>query len=160
METFIVLGLCFILYEALDLFQSCYNKERHHHQHQQLHNHRHRRQRNYNFGNNPGCSTAIDNNIDDGVNVNSDFCIVGTSDDSVNINTINCDSINVNKDTAHLMRLDSISELDSDDNQTIHSDINKVYSICDRVINRQFDNDSYSANNIVCVDDNIKLIVG
>lgn len=24
METFIVLGLCFMLYEALDLFQSCY----------------------------------------------------------------------------------------------------------------------------------------
>lgn len=31
METFIVLGLCFILYEALDLFQSCYNNNRHNH---------------------------------------------------------------------------------------------------------------------------------
>lgn len=30
METFIVLGLCFILYEALDLFQSCYNRPNHH----------------------------------------------------------------------------------------------------------------------------------
>lgn len=28
METFIVLGLCFILYEALDLFHSCYNNNR------------------------------------------------------------------------------------------------------------------------------------
>lgn len=34
METFIVLGLCFILYEALDLFQSCYNhNNRHSHHH-------------------------------------------------------------------------------------------------------------------------------
>lgn len=33
METFIVLGLCFILYEALDLFQSCYNNNRHHTHH-------------------------------------------------------------------------------------------------------------------------------
>lgn len=28
METLIVLGLCFIFYEALDLFQSCYNNNR------------------------------------------------------------------------------------------------------------------------------------
>lgn len=35
METFIVLGLCFILYEALDLFQSCYNRPN---QHQPLQN--------------------------------------------------------------------------------------------------------------------------
>lgn len=33
METFIVLGLCFILYEALDMFQSCYNNNRHHTHH-------------------------------------------------------------------------------------------------------------------------------
>lgn len=37
METFIVLGFCFILYEALDLFQSCYtNNNRHPHQQLQL----------------------------------------------------------------------------------------------------------------------------
>lgn len=37
METFIVLGFCFILYEALDLFQSCYtNTNRHRHQRLQL----------------------------------------------------------------------------------------------------------------------------
>jgi len=27
METFIVLGLCFVLYEALDLFQGCYHRQ-------------------------------------------------------------------------------------------------------------------------------------
>lgn len=159
METFIVLGLCFILYEALDLFQSCYNKERH--QHNQPRYHR-QRQRPYTFGTsttNPSCSSAAsgnDNGTDDGLAVGSDFCIVGTSASAA----ADCDSINVNKDTARLVRLDSISELDSDDNQANHSDKNRVYSICDRVINRQFENDSYSANNIVCVDDNIKLIVG
>lgn len=37
METFIVLGFCFILYEALDFFQSCYsNNNRHHQQHPQF----------------------------------------------------------------------------------------------------------------------------
>lgn len=38
METFIVLGLCFILYEALDLFQSCYNNNRHQNQQHLSHN--------------------------------------------------------------------------------------------------------------------------
>lgn len=37
METFIVLGFCFILYEALDFFQSCYGtNNRHQHQHPQF----------------------------------------------------------------------------------------------------------------------------
>lgn len=125
METFIVLGLCFILYEALDLFQSCYNKERHQ-----------QRQQESGFGGN-------------------------RADSSVAANRSASDSLSVNKDTTHLMPLEAIEEidLDSDDNnQTIHHlDKSKVFSICDRVIEQHV---NLSNNNIVCVDDSDKLIVG
>lgn len=152
METFIVLGLCFILYEALDLFQSCYNKDPdrpHHH-----------RRRHCNFG------TSANSTSCSGDAVNSDFCVVGASNGSA----VHCDSISASDDTAHLMRLDTVAELDNDDDdQSNHSDRIKVYSICDRLGNRKFENnDSYGANqnvnnnNAVCVDDgdDAKLIVG
>lgn len=140
METFIVLGLCFILYEALDLFQSCYNKERHQ-----------QRQQDSDFG---GSASSTSN-------TDSTNCIAANRSAS--------DSISVSKDTAHLMPLDAIDEndLDSDDNNQLnqHLDKNKIYSICDRVIHQHFNNNNntnYNLNNntVVCVDDNDKLIVG
>lgn len=137
METFIVLGLCFILYEALDLFQSCYNKER--------------RQQQQHFSADTNSST---------ISCNSSECNKSDStiaSDFTNATSSNNNSIIRNKDTAHLMLLDSIEEIDSDDNQSNQFDKNKVYSICDRVINQPFDN---SDNNVVCVDDSAKLIVG
>lgn len=129
METFIVLGLCFILYEALDLFQSCYNKERHQQRQQ-----------------------------DSGAGA-------GSGGSSAECNRSASDSFCVNRDTAHLMPLEAIEEadLDSDDNNQSnqHLDKGKVYSICDRVNNQHFNNNSTSANNnTVCVDDNDKLIAG
>lgn len=90
METFIVLGLCFILYEALDLFHSCYNNPQH------------------------------PQNGDSGCANNGN----GVRD---------VDSASVNKDTARLVALDSIDEIDSDDNQSVQLGNNKVYSICDRI---------------------------
>lgn len=136
METFIVLGLCFILYEALDLFQSCYNKERHQQQ-------QHQRQQEH--SSDGACSSS-------GRAGSSTDCIAANN----NNNCSGSDSYCVNKDTAHLMPLDSIEEidLDSDDNQSTHLNKSKVYSICDRVINQHFD------NNNVCVDESEKLIVG
>lgn len=128
METFIVLGLCFILYEALDLFQSCYNKERHQQRQQ-------------------------------------DSSYAGSGTDCVTENRSTSDSCCVNKDTAHLMPLDAIEEIDldsEDNNQSNHrSDNSKIYSICDRVLhsNDNTTNVNINNNNIVCVDDNDKLIV-
>lgn len=91
METFIVLGLCFILYEALDLFQSCYNNQEHPQQ------------------NDSGCAN-------NGTGAN------------------NIDTTSISKDTARLVTLDNIDEIDSDDNQSIKmSNNNKVFSICERV---------------------------
>lgn len=132
METFIVLGLCFILYEALDLFQSCYNKERHQ-----------QRQQESSFA---GSAS-------------------GSGTDCVAANRAVSDSFCVNKDTAHLLPLDAIEEieLDSDDNdQSNHYlDHSKIYSICDRVINQHSNNNNTNVNNnIVCVDASDKLIVG
>lgn len=134
METFIVLGLCFILYEALDLFQSCYNKERHQ-----------QRQQESGFGGSAGNSG---------------------SDCGSTAECTTSESLCGNKDTTHLMPLDVIEEIDldssDDNNQTNHHlDKSKVYSICDRVINQHFNNNHTNINNnIVCVDDNDKLIVG
>lgn len=110
METFIVLGLCFILYEALDLFQSCYNNQ-HHNQQQQQQRPRHRRRGEH----------YTRQNTSNGLHSNG-----ANSGDDDN----DCDSNSV-KDTAHLVHLDRIDEIDSEDNQF---DNNPVFSICDRVI--------------------------
>lgn len=128
METFIVLGLCFILYEALDLFQSCYNNN----------------QRHQSFTNSSSCSSSSGNTE----------CIAGINNSS--------DSISVNKDTARLVRLDSIEELDSDDtNQSNQFDKSKVFSICDRVINHHHNLSHYNNNNNVGHPDDVdKLIIG
>lgn len=137
METFIVLGLCFILYEALDLFQSCYNKERH----------QQRQQENSGIGGSAGSSNTANS---------------GTANRSSP-----SDSCCVNKDTAHLVPLEVIDEndLDSDtENAQLnhHLDKSQVYSICDRVISQHFNNNNCNLNNnsVICVDDNDKLIVG
>lgn len=108
METFIVLGLCFILYEALDLFHSCYSNQQQH-----------------SFGN---------SDFNGGNNFDDDS---GSANNSKNSNN---DRISVTKDTAKLVHLDSIEEIDSsDDNQSNHfSNKNKVFSICDSVIHNNF----------------------
>lgn len=135
METFIVLGLCFILYEALDLFHSCYTN-----------------QQQQGFGNNSDFSSG--SNFDD--------------DDSGGGNTKNSnnDAICVTKDTAKLVRLDSIEEIDSsDDNQSIHfNNKNKVFSICESVVHNNFHvngiNNNNDDDNHRNLDDIERLIAG
>lgn len=132
METFIVLGLCFILYEALDLFHSCYTN-----------------QQQQSFGNN-----------------NSDFNGGNNFDDDSgggNSKNSNSDTISVTKDTAKLVHLDSIEEIDSsDDNQSNHlANKNKVFSICESVIHNNFHVNSINNNDKHRnIDDMDRLIAG
>lgn len=111
METFIVLGLCFILYEALDLFQSCYNNQQQHPQ----------------TNDDIDCTTNTSSN-----NCNSSSTICARNSNNATTNDI--DTASVNKDTARLVTLDSIDEIDSEDNQSNQFANNKVFSICDRVV--------------------------
>lgn len=176
METFIVLGLCFILYEALDLFQSCYNKERH--QHQSSDGACDNDSRPSGSGRSSSSrrrggrsiKRAIDTIAGHRSNVTESFC-VNTNNNSHGGNSTNSNATN---DTAHLMPLDVIDELDLDSDDSyigsgsnpLNLHLNKsggVYSICDRVNNNQnivdvhFNNHNNN-NTLVCVDDNDKLI--
>lgn len=115
METFIVLGLCFILYEALDLFQSCYNSNGNEQPQQEQPQSAPQPSSDGNACDGDACSSSINNvtNIDNG-------------------------AISMNKDTLHSVLLDANIDNDEDDDDTNAKQSeqfsnNKVFSICDRV---------------------------
>lgn len=140
METFIVLGFCFILYEALDFFQSCYsNNNRHHHQHPQFNK----------TNKNPNNLETIDENSTKTSNTEVNAQFNGEFDSTTTTattpitpnsdlvyNDSSSDSIDLNKDTIQLDD-DFISNEDEfdddDDEETIIHNPSNVYSICDRV---------------------------
>lgn len=160
METFIVLGFCFILYEALDFFQSCYSSNNRHHQHPHFHN---RNGGAVASSSSPASGSASDNNIccnsstsigsdsssspiavpvtiESHVSYNSEYDSGSSSDAALYASACSSDLNNFSsRETAQLMRLGSIEEYDSDDtiinNQSNQYANNKVFSICDRVIN-------------------------
>lgn len=118
METFIVLGLCFILYEALDLFQSCYNNTSNQQPQTQPQQ--------------PPQTTS------DGSSGDTNEC---NSSSSSSVDHIDNDTLTENKDTLHTIVLDTNiddNNDDDDDNDVIANastpySTNKVFSICDRV---------------------------
>lgn len=123
METFIVLGLCFIIYEALDLFHSCYSNQQQH-----------------SFG---GSEFNGGNNFDDD----------SGGGNGSNSKNSNADAISVNKDTAKLLRLDSIDEIESIEDNNESSSFPKVFSICESVVHN-----NYQINNFINNNDNNKNI--
>lgn len=109
METFIVLGLCFILYEALDLFQSCYSNNRPN----QL---------------TPTSASAL---------VRQQYANNNIANKSINSNNDNCDEPDTNtKDTTRLI-LSNIDKFDDiynngDENNYLDNCV-KVYSISENI---------------------------
>lgn len=132
METFIVLGFCFILYEALDFFQSCYsNNNRHQQQHPQFNKdisaaHTKENLVDNNDENVANLSDSIANNLiqdDNHCELNSEFDLGSSSHSN---HELGDDSV----------EFESFREIDSEEtiinNQSNHS---SVFSICDRVNN-------------------------
>lgn len=141
METFIVLGFCFILYEALDFFQSCYsNNNRHQHQHPQFNK---TKKNIFNKNKNRNNLDTIDEN--ETIKQSTTNAIdIDTNIISVNIESSNAqfiselnsysssESIDLNKDDDYLVNEDDDDndDSDSDNNLTISK---HIYSICDRL---------------------------
>lgn len=183
METFIVLGFCFILYEALDFFQSCYsNNNRHQHQHPQFNKTKKNIVGKNKIRNNLDTidenetikqSTTI-NDIDIDTNVISmniessdvqfngeyDSIITNSKYHLVHCNDSSSESIDLNKDDDYLINEDDDDDdSDSDNNPSISK---HVYSICDRLTaNHQQQLINYNSNEMKRshFDDYDKLIV-
>lgn len=127
METFIVLGFCFILYEALDFFQSCYsNNNRHQQQHPQFNKNISATNTKVNRRHTTDSIAKIlisdDNNH---IELSSEFDLASSSSSS-----------HSNHERDDSVEFDSFRELDSEEtmlnNQSHQSG---VFSICDRVNN-------------------------
>lgn len=163
METFIVLGFCFILYEALDFFQSCYsNNNRHQHQHPQFNKTK------TNIGDKNDIRHTLDtieenekikstttlttatNAIDIDTNVISmniesshvqfdggefNSIITNSNYNLVRCNDSSSESIDLNKDDDYLVHAydDDDYDYDSDNDNNNPSFSKHVYSICDRL---------------------------
>lgn len=140
METFIVLGFCFILYEALDFFQSCYtNNNRHHQQHPQFNKDL----------TSASASTSVKDNLDntDENATNDTFNDVITAMPLSDANRVKLQNSELDfvASSSHLNHEQcDDSAIEYDDNQDIDSEetiiMNQshhtsVYSICDRVNN-------------------------
>lgn len=155
METFIVLGFCFILYEALDFFQSCYsNKNKHHQQHPQFHK------------DISAINTieTIDNNDESATNLQNLITSAALSDENdVKLSNSELDLAS----TSHSYReLNNSIEFNSiracnDEETIINNQSNRhIFSICDRVnnFNRQPLIDYQSENKNSSFSDYDKLI--
>lgn len=157
METFIVLGFCFILYEALDFFQSCYsNNNRHHQQHPQ-------------FNKDISANNTKDTFDENATNLRDVIASASLSEKRVKFSSKLdlASSSHSNHDdddddsVVDVDDFDSIRELDSDEpilnnNQSSHN----IFSICDRVnnFNRQPLIDYQSENKNSNFNDYDKLI--
>lgn len=130
METFIVLGFCFILYEALDFFQSCYsNNNKHHQQHLQLsediftHNTR----------------ETADSNDESATNLLNVINSVPLSDENhvkLNSGFDLANSSHSNYETDNSVDFESLGAYDSEKENTNNNQSNQnIFSICDRVNN-------------------------
>lgn len=124
METFIVLGFCFILYEALDFFQSCYtNNNRHHQQHPQFSK----------DITSASVKEPTDNNDENTHTFNDVITSMPLSDESKRVKFNS--ELDFQASSSHFnseLCIDDIVELDECDetNQSPHA---SIFSICDRV---------------------------
>lgn len=136
METFIVLGFCFILYEALDFFQSCYsNNNRHHQQHPQFNNDISGTNTKENVDNN-------DENATTATNLRDVITSMPLSDDTLHVKR-NTSELDLASSSHSYGELDDSVEFDAniqayDGEETIinnQSNPGNIFSICDRVNN-------------------------
>lgn len=128
METFIVLGFCFILYEALDFFQSCYtNNNRHHQQHAQF-------SREISTTN----SKETVDNSDDSDNFRDVITSVPLSEEN-HVNLSSEFDINSSKHSYYerddIIEFENIGAFDSEETIIDNQSNRQIYSICDRVNN-------------------------
>lgn len=147
METFIVLGFCFILYEALDFFQSCYSN-----------NNRHQHLQSSNTTDNLAGNATNSNDSIKSVPISDVDAIANANlkriqnDTDISFVCSSSESINLNEDNVQLLATKIIEEYDSDSNNNDdiyddddHENMNQtidnnqsnqnVYSICDRISN-------------------------
>lgn len=154
METFIVLGFCFILYEALDFFQSCYsNNNRHHQQHPQF---------NKDIS---GANTkeTFDNNDENATNLQDVITSTSLGDEKHVQFSSELDlasSSHSNHDHDDSVEFESIRACNSEETIINNQSNRSIFSICDRVnnFNRQPLIDYQSDNKNSNFNDYDKLI--
>lgn len=155
METFIVLGFCFILYEALDFFQSCYsNNNRHHQQHPQFN-------KDISATN---TKESVDNNDENATNLRDVITSVPLSDENhVKFSNSELD-LSSSSHSYHehddSVEYDSIQACDGEETIINNQSNRNIFSICDRVnnFNRQPLIDYQSENKNSNFNDYDKLI--
>lgn len=150
METFIVLGFCFILYEALDFFQSCYsNNNRHQQQHPQFNK----------DINATDIKETVDNNDENATNLQDVITSMPLSDENhVKLSSeFDLASTSHSNDYEHndSDEFDSFRATFDSEETIINNQSNRnIFSICDRVnnVNRQplidYQNDTKNVNYI------------
>lgn len=159
METFIVLGFCFILYEALDFFQSCYtNNNRHHQQHPQ-------------FAKDITSASRVKETLEiideNAATFNDVITSMPLRDESYRVK-LNSE-LEFVASSSHLnseLCDDSVVEFDEDESddiiQTNQSPHTSIYSICDRVNNfnrpQLIDYHTENTTNVTASNDYDKLI--
>lgn len=141
METFIVLGFCFILYEALDFFQSCYsNNNRHHQQHPQFN-------KDINASN---TKDILDNNDENTTNLRDVITSATLSENEKHVK-FNSELDLVSNDDS-VVDFENFRDIDSDETDLNNQSNANIFSICDRVnnFNRQplidYQNESKNSN--------------